>query len=160
MIIVTVISPRISELVYLNIKEKDRKEKKKNILNISYSMINAYLKANIGVQLALSISCYRRESESGDRFGRGCEPAEQRCVSSGRIHGMVLIHPSGAGRYSGECSPLPPESILQELQREGFYIYWGKMVFPRFTYATYLIKYIYLFRLNSRMLWALLFPHP
>lgn len=39
----------MSELVCLDIKEKDRKEKKKHILNILYPVITAYPTVNIGV---------------------------------------------------------------------------------------------------------------
>lgn len=59
-----IISSGISELAYLDIKEK-----KKDVLNIPYSMITAYLKVNLGVLLALGYELLqkrnnRRESES------------------------------------------------------------------------------------------------
>lgn len=63
----------------MDIKEKDGKEKKNHMLSAPYSMITVYLKVNIGVLLALGINCCRRESESGEGFSQGCEPAEQLC---------------------------------------------------------------------------------
>lgn len=53
MLMVTVISSRISELAYLDIKEKGRKEKRKQIFKSLYSKMTACLKVNPGVLLAL-----------------------------------------------------------------------------------------------------------
>lgn len=75
----------MSELVCLDIKEKDRKEKKKHILNILYPVITAYPTVNIGVLLVSVINCYRRESESGDGFSQGCKPVQPLCESNENI---------------------------------------------------------------------------
>lgn len=58
-----------------------------------------------------------------------------------------------------ESAPTPSQNAFpQELQREGVYIHWEEMIFPRLTYTIYLLKYI-CFRLNSKVVWTLPFPH-
>lgn len=62
----------MSELVCLDIKEKERKEKKKHILNIPYPMVTAYSTQEFCWFSV--VNCYRRESESGDGVSQGCKP--------------------------------------------------------------------------------------
>lgn len=58
------ISPRISELVYLDIKETDKKEKKYT-WNVRCSMITAYLEVNVGVLLTAVIAEEKVKVETG-----------------------------------------------------------------------------------------------
>lgn len=50
----------MSELVCLDIKEKDRKEKRKHILNIPYTVITAYPAVNVGALLILHLQLLQK----------------------------------------------------------------------------------------------------
>ena len=50
----------MSELVCLDIKEKDRKEKRRHILNIPYTVITAYPAVNVGALLILHLQLLQK----------------------------------------------------------------------------------------------------
>lgn len=104
-------------------------------------MITAYLKVNVGFLLALGINCYRRESESWDTFSQAVN-LQSSCVSSGSTSGMVLTLPPLGGGAMENAFHLP-QSLLRRDFRWRAFTFMEKKIFLTFTYATYLMKYVY-----------------
>lgn len=146
----------------LDIKEKDRKEKKKHLKDSRFydnCISEGEHKRSVGSQHKLRGGSYRRESESGD----GSVKTVNLQSSGVRVGASMEWSPPTLLVQGGAMESAPPDPqnpFCKNFKGRVFTFTGGGMVFPRFTYATYLIKYIYLFRLSSRMLWALLFPHP
>lgn len=107
---------------------------------------------------ALGINCYRKESESWDTFSQAVN-LQSSCVSNGSTSGMVLSLPPVGGGAMENAFHLPPESALQGLQTEGIHIYWEKNNNISEIYIHSIFNEVRVFRLNSKMLWVLPFPH-
>lgn len=121
-------------------------------------MITAYLKVNIGILLALGINCYRKESESWDTFSQAVN-LQSSCVSSGSTSGMVLSLPPVGGGAMENAFHLSPWVRSAGTSDGGHSHLLRKNNNISEIYIHSIFNEVRVFRLNSKMLWVLPFPH-